>query len=77
MFSSVLDDGTHGGLTGPIVDAGHKAILHTEIAQREGINIQQTVAVGGAANDLNMMHKAGQGIAFNAGPKYRLRHLVG
>ena len=67
----ISEDGTYltGELTGPIVDAGRKAILLAEIAQREGISLQQTVAIGDGANDLHMMQKAGLGIAFNAKPK--------
>jgi len=67
----ISEDGTHltGDLTGPIVDAGRKATLLAEIAQREGINLQQTVAIGDGANDLIMMKTAGLGIAFSAKPK--------
>jgi phosphoserine phosphatase len=41
------------------------------LAQREGIPLEQTVAVGDGANDLLMIEKAGLGIAFHAKPKLR------
>lgn len=58
-----------GELIGPIVHAQRKALLLEEIANKEGINLRQTVAIGDGANDLVMMKKAGLGIAFNAKPK--------
>ncbi|KAI9848558.1 MAG: hypothetical protein M1837_007227 [Sclerophora amabilis] len=65
----VLDPETSlltGQVTGPIVDATHKAELLEQIAQREQIPLHQTIAVGDGANDLLMMRKAGVGVAFNA-----------
>ena len=67
----ISGDGTEltGELIGPIVHAERKALLLEEIAQKEGIHLKQTVAIGDGANDLVMMRKAGLGIAFNAKPK--------
>jgi len=67
----ISEDGTEltGELTGPIVHAERKAQLLEEIAQKEGIHLKQTVAIGDGANDLIVMWKAGLGIAFNAKPK--------
>ncbi|KAI5801404.1 HAD-like domain-containing protein [Peziza echinospora] len=64
-------DGTHltGDLTGPIIHAEAKASLLAEIAQKEGISLAQTLAIGDGANDLKMMGLAGLGIAFDAKPK--------
>lgn len=62
----------NGKLTGraiePIVDGERKALLLQELADREGIRIEQTIAVGDGANDLPMLNLAGLGIAFHAKP---------
>lgn len=62
----------HGKLTGrvkgPIVNAQRKADLLKEIAARENIALEQTIAVGDGANDLPMLAVAGLGIAFHAKP---------
>lgn len=60
-----------GRLVGPIVNAERKAELLEEIAGREGILLDQVIAVGDGANDLLMLEKAGLGIAFRAKPKLR------
>jgi phosphoserine phosphatase len=41
------------------------------IADKEGIHINQTIAVGDGANDLPMLNLAGLGIAFHAKPTKR------
>ncbi|MBM4282323.1 MAG: phosphoserine phosphatase SerB [Deltaproteobacteria bacterium] len=62
-----------GKLTGrviePIVGPQRKADLLDAVAQREGIPLAQTIAVGDGANDLLMLERAGLGIAFHAKPK--------
>ena len=61
-----------GKLTGvaqePIVDAQRKADLLRELAEREGLRLEQTIAVGDGANDLPMLGLAGLGVAFRAKP---------
>lgn len=61
-----------GRLTGmaiePIVDAQRKADLLRELAAREGLQLEQTIAVGDGANDLPMLGLAGLGVAFRAKP---------
>jgi len=57
-----------GEVTGDIVDGERKAVLLQEIARREGIDLQQVIAVGDGANDLPMLSIAGLGIAFRAKP---------
>ncbi|HEV7208604.1 MAG TPA: phosphoserine phosphatase SerB [Mycobacteriales bacterium] len=60
-----------GGLVGPIVDRAGKAIALERFAAEAGIPLAQTVAVGDGANDLEMLARAGMGIAFNASPVVR------
>jgi phosphoserine phosphatase len=45
--------------------------LLEEVAEREGIPLDQVIAIGDGANDLLMLQKAGHGIAFHAKPKLR------
>jgi phosphoserine phosphatase len=68
-----------GKVTGPIVDGARKAELLRELAAREGIRLEQVIAVGDGANDLPMLSIAGLGIAFRAKPvvKERARHALG
>ena len=55
-----------GKVKGNIVDANKKAMLVEMLAQQENINLEQVVAIGDGANDLQMLAKAGLGIAFHA-----------
>jgi phosphoserine phosphatase len=67
----IKDGKVTGEVTGDIVDGDRKACLLREIAQRERLSIQQTIAVGDGANDLPMISIAGLGVAFNAKPVVR------
>ncbi len=60
-----------GRVTGVVVDGKRKAELLREIAAREGVRLEQTIAVGDGANDLPMLSIAGLGIAFRAKPLVR------
>lgn len=60
-----------GELAGPIIDRAGKAEVLRRVAAEQGIPIEQTVAVGDGANDLDMLAAAGLGIAFNAKPVVR------
>lgn len=60
-----------GVVRGRIVDAERKAELLRELAARENISLEQTIAVGDGANDLLMLGVAGLGIAFRAKPLVR------
>jgi phosphoserine phosphatase len=64
----VIDGKLTGRVTGTIVNAQRKAQMLQEIAARENISLQQTIAVGDGANDLPMLAAAGMGIAFHAKP---------
>ena len=64
----ISDGKLTGGLKGPIIDRKAKAIALTEFAAEHGISIEQTIAIGDGANDLDMIALAGLGIAFNAKP---------
>ncbi|SEM11478.1 phosphoserine phosphatase SerB [Halomonas caseinilytica] len=68
----VIENGkVTGEVLEPIVDAERKAQLLHEIAEREGLAMEQTIAVGDGANDLKMLAAAGLGIAFRAKPVVR------
>lgn len=60
-----------GEVSGRVVDGQRKAELLKEIAEAEGIRLEQTIAVGDGANDLPMLSAAGLGIAFRAKPLVR------
>jgi phosphoserine phosphatase len=55
-----------GALTGEIVDRAGKARALRAFAERFGVPLSQTVAIGDGANDIDMLQVAGLGIAFNA-----------
>ena len=58
-----------GDIDGPIIDSHAKRNALEDFATQEGISLEQTVAIGDGANDLEMIKAAGLGIAFNAKPK--------
>jgi len=62
----------NGKVTGvavePIVDAQRKADLLRQLAEQEGLCLEQTISVGDGANDLPMLGLAGLGVAFRAKP---------
>ena len=57
-----------GRVEGAVVDREAKAAALRELADREGVPMTRTVAIGDGANDLAMLAAAGLGIAFNAKP---------
>jgi phosphoserine phosphatase len=64
----IVDGVMTGEVRGGIVDAAKKAALLEEIAEREGIELEQTIAIGDGANDLPMLSRAGLGVAYHAKP---------
>ena len=57
-----------GKITGKIIDRAAKAEALRDFAKAEGVELEQTIAIGDGANDLDMIAAAGLGIAFNAKP---------
>jgi phosphoserine phosphatase len=71
VYANELDveDGlVTGNIKGEIIDGQRKADLLLELADREGLVLEQVIAVGDGANDLPMLNIAGLGIAFRAKP---------
>ena len=64
----IIDGKLSGNLIGPIVDRAGKADALREFATAHNIELEQTIAIGDGANDLDMIAIAGMGIAFNAKP---------
>jgi phosphoserine phosphatase len=60
-----------GEVVGQVIDRAAKRTALLEFAEREGIPVAATVAIGDGANDLDMIAAAGLGIAFNAKPVLR------
>lgn len=64
----VVDGKLSGHAIEPIIDGEAKAKILMDLAAKEGIRLEQTIAVGDGANDLPMINLAGLGIAFHAKP---------
>ncbi len=67
----VIDGKLTGRLVGEIIDRAGKAKALRDFAQAAGVPMEQTVAVGDGANDIDMLNAAGLGVAFNAKPALR------
>jgi len=67
----IVDGKLTGRLAAPIVDRAGKARALRRFAAQVGVPLEQTVAVGDGANDIDMISVAGLGIAFNAKPVVR------
>ncbi|MFM6978107.1 MAG: phosphoserine phosphatase SerB [Micrococcales bacterium] len=64
----VIDGKLTGRVVGKIIDRTAKKDALLEWAQRADFKIEQTVAIGDGANDLEMMAAAALSVAFNAKP---------
>lgn len=62
----IVDGKLTGKITNDVIDGPRKAAILKEIADAEGLMLEQVIAVGDGANDLPMLSVAGLGIAFQA-----------
>ena len=67
------DAALSGVVDGDIVDAAGKAAALRAWADRFGVPLSRTIAIGDGANDLLRRAEAGLGVAFNAKPAVRDR----
>ncbi|MGB3696693.1 MAG: phosphoserine phosphatase SerB [Gordonia sp. (in: high G+C Gram-positive bacteria)] len=67
----IVDGKLTGRVVGEVVDRAGKARALAAFAEEVGVPMEQTVAVGDGANDIDMLSAAGLGIAFNAKPALR------
>jgi phosphoserine phosphatase len=74
----IVDGLLTGRVLAPVVDAEAKARILRALADKEGISMAQTIAVGDGANDLEMLGAAGLGIAYHAKDlvRERSRHAI-
>jgi phosphoserine phosphatase len=64
----IVDGRLTGRVVGEIVDRPGKAAALRRFAEQFAVPLEQSVAVGDGANDIDMLSAAGLGIAFNAKP---------
>lgn len=67
----IVDGKLTGQVKGKIIDREGKATALRDFAEAIGVRLEQTIAIGDGANDLDMISAAGLGIAFNAKPAVR------
>ncbi|MGH3645508.1 MAG: phosphoserine phosphatase SerB [Mycobacterium sp.] len=67
----IVDGKLTGRVIGNVIDRPGKAKALRDFAQQAGVPMEQTVAVGDGANDIDMLAAAGLGVAFNAKPALR------
>lgn len=65
---SIRDGRLDGSVIEPILGADAKREALLTIAGARGIDLRETIAVGDGANDLDMLRRAGLGVAFHAKP---------
>jgi phosphoserine phosphatase len=64
----IVDGVLTGQLVGAVIDRAAKGAALHEFSEASGVDMENTVAIGDGANDLDMMAIAGLSIAFNAKP---------
>lgn len=62
----IVDGALTGELSGPIIGRREKSEALSDFASSYNIDIDETVAIGDGANDVEMIKRAGLGIAFCA-----------
>lgn len=67
----IVDGKLTGRVVGEVIDRPGKAKALRNFAAQAGVPMEQTVAVGDGANDIDMLTAAGLGVAFNAKPALR------
>ncbi|MEV4055429.1 phosphoserine phosphatase SerB [Amycolatopsis sp. NPDC049688] len=67
----IVDGKLTGKVIGDVVDRAGKAKVLRRYAAEYDIPLEQCVAVGDGANDIDMLSAAGMGVAFNAKPALR------
>ncbi len=67
----IVDGVVTGEVHTEIIDGAKKAHYLEQIANADGLSMDQVIAVGDGANDLPMLRLAGLGIAFHAKPLVR------
>ena len=68
--NTLLDDGAAllGRVGEPILDRSAKLATLRELAEASGLRLEECLAVGDGANDLDMIRAAGLGVAYRAKP---------
>jgi phosphoserine phosphatase len=68
--NTLIDNGSEltGEVGEPILDRDAKLAALNELAEKRGVKISATMAVGDGANDLGMLAAAGLGVAYYAKP---------
>jgi len=64
----VSDGKLTGNLVGPVIDAEAKATALKSWASASGVSLEQTIAIGDGANDIQMLECAGYAVAFRPKP---------
>jgi phosphoserine phosphatase len=64
----VINGKLTGSMVGPIIDAEAKATALKSWATDSGIALEQTIAIGDGANDIQMLQCAGYAVAFRPKP---------
>lgn len=64
----IRDGKLTGSLVGPVIDAEAKATALEKWAADSGISVEQTIAIGDGANDIEMLQCAGYAVAFRPKP---------
>jgi phosphoserine phosphatase len=73
----VVEGKLTGKVSGPVIDAEAKATALRKWSDDSGIPVEQSIAIGDGANDIQMLQCAGYAVAFRPKPVLRqYAHLV-